>query len=154
MSELKEDQQTLGGQSGSIREEGNRRFIFAYCAAAETVGQVRVISHTGVVTTNPSAIAPATLAVYQYVGVATKTTTAAGWQWYQIKGDVNALVEGTTDVAVGDYLEVLNTELSFKKDATARSTNSVAIAQAAQATNSAVLTPVYLLGDRVIVAAS
>ena len=63
-------------------------------------------------------------------------------------------MEGTTDVAKDDFLEVLNTEDSFKKDASTRSTNSVAIAQEAQASNSEVLTNVYLLGERVIVAGS
>lgn len=145
----------LGGVAGAHRVEGNREFVFAYCAAAETVGKVRVITFDGDEATNPTAAAPATsTSVYQIVGVATKTTTAAGFLWYQIKGDAEALVEGTTDVAKDDFLEVLNTETSFKKDATSRSTNSVAIAQEAQASDASVLTNVYLLGERLFIAAS
>lgn len=155
MAELRKSVTELGGVAGAIREEGNRRWIYAYCATAETIGKVRVITYTGVQTTTPTAATPATnTTVYQQVGVASVTTTAAGWLWYQIKGDAEALVEGTTDVAVGDFLEVLTTETSFKKDGTSRTTNSPCIAQEAQAANSSVLTNVYLFGDLVFIAAS
>ena len=144
-----------GGVAGALKREGNKEFIFAYCAAAETRGSVRKIVYDGDEETNPTAAAPATeTTVYQLVAVATQTTTAAGFQWYQIKGDCEALVEGTTDVAKDDFLEVLTTETSFKKDGTSRTVNSVAIAREAQATNSAVLADIYLLGDRVNIAAS
>lgn len=154
MPELQRDSSTLGGVAGARKVEGNREFLYAYCAAAETIGTVRVITYDGDEEYNPTAGTPATSSVYQIIGVATKTTTEAGFQWYQVKGDAEALVEGTTDVAKDDFLEVLNTETSFKKDATSRSTNSVAIAQEAQTSNSSVLTNVYLLGERVIIAAS
>ncbi len=154
MPEIQSDVNTLGGVCGAIKVEGNREFIYAYCAGAETRGNVRVITFDGDEETNPTAATPATSTVYQRVVVATQTTTAAGFQWYQYKGDAEALVEGTTDVAKDDFLEVLNTETSFKKDASSRSTNSVAIAQEAQAANSAVLTNIYLLGERSLVAAS
>ena len=144
----------LGGVAGAIKEEGNRKYVFAYCAAAETIGKVRAITFDGDVATNPTAGAPVNLAGYQTIGVATKTTTAAGYLWYQIKGDAKALVEGTTDVAKDDFLEVLNGETSFKKDNATRSVNSVCIAQEAQAADASVLTNVYLTGERVIVAAS
>lgn len=154
MPELQNDTSTLGGVAGARKVDGNREFIYAYCAAAETVGKVRVITFDGDEETNPTAAEPATSSVYQIVGVATKTTTAAGFQWYQIRGDAEALVEGTTDVAKDDFLEVLNAETSFKKDAASRSTNSAAIAQEAQASNSSVLTNVYLFGERLLIAAS
>ena len=155
MAELTQSTADLGGVAGAIKHEGNKTFIFAYCAAAETRGNVRVITYDGDEETNPTAGTPATqTSVYQRVGVATVTTTAAGFLWYQIKGDCEALVEGTTDVAKDDFLEVLNGETSFKKDGASITTNVVAIAQEAQATNSAVLTNVYLLGERVFIAAS
>lgn len=145
----------LGGIAGARRIEGNREYIFAYCAAAETVGKVRVITFDGDEETNPTAGTPATeTGVYQQIGVATKTTSAAGFLWYQIKGDCEALVEGTTNVAKDDFLEVLTTETSFKKDGASITTNAVAIAQEAQESNSSVLTNVYLLGVRTFVAAS
>lgn len=154
MPELMKPQGELGGIAGAIRKEGNREYIFAYCAAAETQGKARVITFDGDVATNPTAAACATSSVYQLVGIATKTTTAAGFQWYQYKGDAEALVEGTTDVAKDDFLELLNTEVTMKKDGASRTVNSIAIAQEAQAANSDVLTNVYLIGDRVIIAAS
>ena len=145
----------MGGIAGARRIEGNREYIFAYCAAAETVGKVRVITFDGDEETNPTAGTPATeTGVYQQIGVATKTTSAAGFLWYQIKGDCEALVEGTTNVAKDDFLEVLTTETSFKKDGASITTNAVAIAQEAQESNSSVLTNVYLLGVRTFVAAS
>lgn len=155
MAELSQSTADAGGVAGAMKREGNKEFIYAYCAAAETRGKVRVITFDGDEETNPTAAAPATeTTVYQTVGVATVSTTAAGFLWYQIKGDCEALVEGTTDVAKDDFLEVLNGETSFKKDGTSRTVNSVAIAREAQASNSSVLTDVYLLGDRVNIAAS
>ncbi|MEK7578728.1 MAG: hypothetical protein AAB456_03380 [Patescibacteria group bacterium] len=145
----------LGGVAGALRIEGNREYIFAYAAAAETVGKVRVITFDGDEETNPTASAPATqTTVYQLVGVATKTTTAAGFLWYQIKGDAEALVEGTTNVAKDDFLQVLNAETSFKKDGASITTEACAIAQEAQTADSSVLTNVYLFGERVFIAAS
>ena len=155
MAELQRAYDELGGQAGATKKEGNREYVYAYAAAAETVGKVRVITFDGDEETNPTAGSPATeTTVYQQTGVATKTTTAAGFLWYQTKGDAEALVEGTTDVAKDDFLEVLTTETSFKKDGTSITTNAVAIAQEAQAANSSVLTNVYLLGVRTFVAAS
>lgn len=154
MAELTGSIADLGGVAGQIRHEGNRIYIYAYCAGAETRGNVRVISYDGDEETNPTAGTPATSSVYQKIGVAMKTTSAAGFLWYQLQGDAEALVEGTTDVAKDDFLEVLNGEVSFKKDSATRSTNSVGIAQEAQTTNSAVLTNIYLTGERVIVAAA
>lgn len=154
MAELMKAVTDAGGMAGATKKEGNKEFIFAYCAAAETRGKVRAITYDGDEETNPTAAAPTNLAGYQIIAVATLTTTAAGWQWYQTKGDCEALVEGTTDVAKDDFLEVLTTETSFKKDSTTRSVNSVCIAREAQASNSSVLTDVYMTGERVIVAAA
>jgi len=135
-------------------DQHGAEFINLY-AASHTKGQIKVVTYDGDEASNPSAVTPATSAVYQKVGVCTKTSATAGYVEYQIKGDCTfALVEGTTDVAKGDFLEVLNGETSLKKDATTRSVNSVAIAQAAQTADSSVATSVYLIGERVIIAAS
>ena len=151
------------GEPGEIVEwKDGRSFICAYfdagtlSPATALKGAALAISFdTGDGVESPIAIAVGTLAVYRYIGVALQAITTAGWYWFQIKGECQALVEGTSDVAVGDYLEVLNTEDSFKLDhATVRSVNSVAVALAAQKDNSEVLTSVLLLGDRVISAAS
>ena len=147
----------LGGVLGKHEFEGNREYIWCYTSADVVRGQVGVITYDGDEETNPTFSTPATSSVYQYVGVAVKAQDVSVEGYFikvQIKGDAEALVEGTTDVAKDDFLEVLNTEDSFKKDASSRSTNSVCIAQEAQASDSEVLTNVYLLGERVIVAAS
>ena len=151
------------GEPGEIVEwKDGRSFICAYfdagtlSPATALKGAALAISYdTGDTLRQPIAIAVGTLAVYRYIGVTLQAITAAGWYWMQIAGEVDALVEGTSDVAKGDYLEVLNTEDSFKKDhATVRSVNSVAVALAAKTANSEVLTPVWLIGHRVISAAS
>jgi len=157
MPELQNDINTLGGVLGAIKNDGNRRFIYAYVSADVSAGQVGVISFDGDELNNPTFGTPATLAVYQYIAVAPKALDVSEdgyYMWFQIKGDAEALVEGTTDVAKDDFLEVLNGETSFKKDHATRSINSVCIAQEAQASNADVLTNVYLLGERVQVASS
>lgn len=143
------------GAQGSRRSQGMNEFLYAYVPASATKGQVLVVTYDGDEETCPKLATPATLAVYQEIAVVLADQgSTAGFAWVQVKGKCEALVEGTTDVAKDDYLEVLNTETSFKKDATTRSTNSVAIACEAQAANSSVLTDVILLGGRSIVAAS
>lgn len=143
------------GSAGARRRSGRNEFLYAYVPANALRGEVYVVTHDGDEETTPKLVAAATLAVYQEVAVVLADQgSTAGYAWVQVKGHAYMLVEGTTDVAKDDYLEVLTTEKSAKKDATARSVNSVAIACAAQATNSAVLTEVELLGDRVIIAAS
>lgn len=143
------------GSQGSRMVQGMNEFLYAYVPASATKGQVLVVGYDGDEETCPKLTTPATLAVYQEIAVVLKDQGAtAGFAWVQVKGKCEALVEGTTDVAKDDYLEVLNTETSFKKDGTARTVNAVAIACEAQASNSSVLTDVILLGGRVIVAAS
>lgn len=97
---------------------------------------------------------PATNAVYQWVVVALDAIADAAIGRFQKSGYCEAYVEGTTDVAAGDFLEVLNNNNEFKKDGAARTVYSVARAVDAQATNSNVKVTVWLLGDRVNIAGS
>lgn len=142
------------GAQGSRIAQGSVEKEYVYVDGVYAKGSVLVINYDGDEATNPKASTAATLAVYQKICVLKAATTAAGFQWVQTRGKCEALVEGTTNVAKDDFLEILNGETSFKKDATTRSTNSVAIACEAQESNSAVLADVFLLGERVIVAAS
>lgn len=144
----------LGGVAGAIKRDGNRSFIYTYVTASAAVGTPFVLDFDGDEETNPKVLVPATSSVYQYIVFPTVLSTTAGFQWCQFRGDAYVLVDGTTDVAKDDFLEVLNTGTALVKDGTSRTTNSVAIAQEARTANSAGLTYVYLLGDRVIVAAS
>lgn len=142
----------LGGQ---IVRRGKQVLQYLYVPANTVQGEVLVKAFDGDEEYCPKAVAAATSSVYQHVVVATEDQGAtAGFQWCVIEGECQALVDGTTDVAKDDFLEVLNTADGFTKDATTRSTNSAAIARAAQATDSDVLTYVYLTGERVLVAAS
>ncbi len=147
----------LGGLLGKHEFEGNREYVWCYTSADVVRGQVGAIKYDGDEETNPTFGAPAALTGYQRIGVAVKAQDVSVDGYFikvQIAGDAEALVEGTTDVAKDDFLEVLSTEDSFKKDHATRSVNSVCIAQEAQASDSEVLTNVYLTGERVIVASS
>lgn len=133
---------------------GAKRYISAYHAGA-TVGVPYVINYGTSATAGQEviAIAPATLAVYQLIGIATSTT--AGLTWYQIAGLAEAFVDGTTDVTPNDYIEVLNTATAFTLDhATIRSTNSVGAAVDGETSSTPAISTIMLTGDRVIVAAS
>lgn len=143
------------GMLGARIRQGRNEFLWAVVPANALKGEVYVVTYDGDEETCPQLVAAATLAVYQeYAVVLANQGATAGVAKVQTKGHAYMLVEGTTDVAKDDYLELLNTEKSAKKDATARSVNSFAIACAAQATNSAVLTEVELLGATQICAAS
>ena len=140
--------------------DGEREFIRAYWdgsdPAAILAGQPVAISYdTGATGYNPLVMQPATLAIYRYIAVATVAITAAGWYWFQIRGLCEALVDGTTDVGAGDYLEVINAGTAFVVDhATIRSAVSVASAIDARTADSAALSTVFLIGDMAQVAAS
>lgn len=152
MAELMKDVNTLGGVAGATYKEGNKAYVYAYVPASSLAGQPLVLTFTGVTTTNPSAVAPATSSVYQLVVFPTAAqSSTAGFQWCQYRGDATVLVDGTTDVAISDFLKVANAGTALIKDATTRGTTSIAIAQAARTTNSAGLLAVYLLGSRVTI---
>ena len=142
------------GLQGSRKRVGMNEYLFAYVPASSLKGETYVVTFDGDEETCPKLVTAATLAVYQEYAVVLADQTAAGFAWVQVAGKVSMLVEGTTDVAKDDFLELLNTEKSAKKDATTRSANSYAIACAAQASNSAVLTDCILLGKQAICAAS
>lgn len=154
MPELQKDKSTLGGVAGAFRNEGNRRYVFAYVASGVAVGQPRVLTYDGDEETNPTAGAIATQTGYTQFVVFPTIAGADDFQWCQVRGDAYVLVDGTTDVAKDDFLEVINATTSLVKDATSRSVNSVAIAQEARTTNSAGLTYVFLLGEAVQLAAA
>ena len=143
------------GAQGSRKSVGMNEYLYAYVPANALKGEVYVVTQDGDEETCPKLVVAETLAVYQeYAVVLENKGATAGFAWVQVKGKAEVLVEGTTDVAKDDYVEVLNTEKSAKKDATTRSVNSFAIACAAQAENSAVLTECILLGGPGIVAAT
>lgn len=138
--------------NGTVWTEGCKRFVTAKSHAALVIGDVVVVSFSA---TGPLTAAAATSSVYQQVGVVCEAAAAAdAWVKIQIAGPAEASVEGTTDVAAGDFLEVLNTENDFKKDGAARTVYSVAVAIDAQASATPTVVSVWLLGDRNLIAAS
>lgn len=154
MPELQRDINTLGGVAGARKVEGNREYFFVYVATGIAKGQPRILAFDGDEETNPKDAAPATsTTVYQQVIFPTDTG-ANDFQWCQYKGDAYVLVDGTSDVAKDDFLEVLNAGTALVVDASSKGTGSIAIAQEARTTNSAGLTYVYLIGDRVFVQAT
>lgn len=106
--------------------------------------------------TNPKITACVATTVDVTVVVAASAVAASSWGWFFFKGYCDVLVEGTTDVAKDDYLKLLTgtTATALLKDGTSRTTDSIAIACAAQASNSEVSTKVYLFGDKVDIDAS
>lgn len=128
--------------------------LYNATGGAMVKGRVYKLAFDGDEETNPSAVAVVTLAsVYQNVVVALEDVAATSWGWFAFQGYCDAFVEGTTDVAKDDFLTCNDAtdDDAFIGDTTTRTVNSMAIACAAQAANSAVLTQVYLFGDRAII---
>lgn len=148
MGELRRDASTLGGVAGAHKTEGNKEFFFCYVATGVSAGQPRVMTFSSTTTAQPVASAPATITAYQQYVVFPMIAGAADYQWCQFKGDASVLVNGTTDVAAGDFLKLINGGTSLIKDAATRSADSCAISQVAYTTDSAALTAVYILGER------
>ena len=128
--------------------------------SAATANACYVLRYDGDEETNPSIVAASTsvtgTTAINYVVVATDAIAAASFGWYAIHGVYDVLVEGTTDVAKDDYLELVQSTsaTALVKDGTSLTINSVAIACAAQAANSAVATRCFLFGERITLAAS
>lgn len=117
-------------------------------AAASTVkGAVYMVVYDGDEESNPQIIAPAAVTANCNVVVALGVNLTATWGWYAFAGYVDALVEGTTDVAKDDFLKVTAPNAQFVKDGATKTTDSFAISTAAQAADSAVLTKVWLIGS-------
>lgn len=146
---------SLAGQTYKI---GNKEYVCAYTAeVAVAAGTTLVLSYdNGTTLYNPTVITPTTLAVYQLPVVAPSGIAGAGWKWFQYRGKCKALCNGgTTDLALGDYLEFINGGDGLTVDhATIRSVNSIAVAEEAYTSATPALKDVYLIGDRVIIAGS
>lgn len=129
--------------------------ITAYNATGSTIaaGDVLVLTYGYASGTEVNASIPATSSVYQQIVVAIEAIASTAIGRFQKSGYCEAYVEGTTDVAAGDFLEVLNGENEFKKDGAARTVYSVARAVDAQALNSNVKVTVFLFGERTQIAA-
>lgn len=98
---------------------------------------------------NPRVTALAAQAgVQNHVVIAHEAIADASWGWVCYQGYHDCGIEGTTDVAAGDYLLVSAgvSTTGLVKDGTSRTQQSCAIACEAQATNSVVDKRVYLFG--------
>lgn len=137
-----------GVGTGEYREEV---FLYNNTGGATVVGQCGLLEYTGLGTTNPQIVAlAAKTAIYYHLVVAMEAVAAAGGVWCAVQGPADILVEGTTDVAVGDFLKAVagTSTTALIKDGTTKTEDSYAIAHAAQAANSAVLTKCYLIGEK------
>lgn len=101
---------------------GSMEFVYAYSAAAVAKGDHKFIGFTGLTTAvyNPAATTPVTCAIAMEVGVCMYATSAAGGVWLQTKGQCPfAKLDGGTDVALGDGLQLVTAAVYAIKDAVA-----------------------------------
>ena len=98
---------------------------------------------------------PATLAnAVNIIGVPQAAIADDAFGWVQIYGEAECLVDGTTDVAAGEYLEVINAGVAAIKEGTAISKGSFAVAIDAVTADAATQATVFLTGLQVEIAAS
>lgn len=90
---------------------------------------------------------PAATAWVTYTAIALEIVAVDAIGFFQVSGVCDAFVEGTSAVAKGDFLEVLDAENELKKEGTVRTANNTAIALAAQAAGSNVLISIYKFGE-------
>ena len=112
-----------------------------YCAAAVTVG----FPYVGWWTAKRPTMTTAASGVAPFIGIATKTTTAAGFSEFIVAGYVYQMVS-TGAIAVGQDVEVCNSGVAVKDAGAAGpllSANGFGHAQAAAANN---LVDVWMLG--------
>jgi len=130
--------------------ELGQRCILAYFASGFTQYKPYAISNTADTNNSPAAIAPATeadavLAVCVPQGT---TTSTAGWYPAVIKGVCDALCDGSTDIGLGDFLELKNAETALTYDHESAPTSSTcAIAREAYTDTTDAAKEVYLMGN-------
>ena len=135
---------------------GQQRLVKLYngTGGALALGTVCMVNWDGDEETTPTAIALATATPPRDVVVAAEAIADVTYGWFVQEGWVEALVEGTTDVAKDDFLKCTSgtSTTAFIKDGTTITAASAAIAAEAQAANSAVLTKVFLMGGESTIA--
>lgn len=140
----------ISDASGNI---GFQQRLFYPTGSALSVGQTMKVAYTGAVTGCPNVITPVsgTVAVDQIV-VAVNATVSGTWDWFWTYGFCNALVNGTTDVAINDYLlmKIGTSANGFTKDGSAITASTLAVAKAASTADSDNLTLIFLMGWRAI----
>ena len=133
---------------------GDKQYISAYneTGSATVVGEVAILDYANTYGVKAIVVATKAFPVKTAISLAIAADHVLGW--YQVGGEAEAGVEGTAAVTAGDFLEVLNTELAFKKDGAARTTNSAAVAVDAQAAGSIVVVTVRLINEQHLIAAT
>jgi len=140
---------------GTVAEYADgSKFIYAYTALTDvekgdTLAYTTTPNASGY---NPQAAAAATSAIYHKYGVACQDKTAAGGLWLQIAGRCTfAKVDGTTDVAAGNFLKPANASRLLVIDHNATATASmVAVAEEAETKEAAAQTPITGSADHTI----
>lgn len=135
-------------------EIDGKRYISGYnvVGSAVSIGQPVTIAYDNTYGTKVIANATTTFAVK--TAVAVNATASLALDWWQVSGEAEALVDGdSSDVAAGNYLEVLNGGSAFVYDDTSRTTVSAACAVDAN-TGAAALKTVTLIEEQHTIAGS
>lgn len=119
-----------------------------------TLNAVYMLNYSGNPATSPQVIAAATSTPTRMLVIAKEAVAIASWGWFAYAGWTDALVDGTTDVAIGDFLKLTSgtSATAFIKDGTTITAASHAIAGAASTLDSANTTLIELLGEKATVA--
>jgi hypothetical protein len=134
--------------------EGSRLEIRAYNGrgSATVAGGVYLLQFDGDEETSPRVFTCAAQAADVWVVVSPGILADATWGWFALEGFVDALVEGTQDVAKDDTLKVVTatSPAAFIQDTAAMvvTTDSVAVACAGQTSATPTLTKVQMFGQR------
>lgn len=132
---FREEVKLYNGTSGTLSQYGVYEVFFGGTAATAPNPRVQAI---GAGVANRGRI----------FCVATQATVDATWDWFVTRGNCTCLVEGTTDVAAGDILKPVASQVYLVQDhATVPTVSGMARAHAAQAANSAVASAIYLGGN-------
>lgn len=118
-------------------------------------GTVLLVHYTGLPATSPQVVVTATNTPTREVVVAVESVATAAWGWFCMGGWVDAYVNGTTDVAIGDLLKITQatSAIGFIKDSsTTYSTGTIAVAGAVSTLDSDNITLVEFLGGKSIIA--
>lgn len=128
--------------------------LYNATGGALTAGGWYMISWGGSTATapNPRVIAVATTTLLREFVVAMTALADVSYGWFAYQGYVDALVDGTSDVTAGHFVECVNTTSAVVTDGATMTANSIAVCLPGQTANTPTSTRCFLLGIPALVA--
>jgi len=136
------------GEMFNVTPNGVGISLYNGTGSAVVIGEVVVIGYEETAGGEMQAIAAATTAFLVRTAVALEAVASLAIGLFQTEGECEALVDGDTDVTAGDSLQVVDGDIAFTKEGSARAQYGAAVAIDAMASAVPALKSVFLIAEQ------